>query len=300
MNIDTQKFRKQTIVSKYNIYKELVSRYNKRLEEVSEELSKYSQELNEFIEDHDSVILDLYNKYTRKFQNQVSGKFYLTMYKFPDIDFVLQNIRFQAKPYFIYVDGVFIENKLSFTCMGSINREFKLDDRFKYECAEVLDLDRYEVDPEYAQDIRREIDSSITRVQKLLDLLNNIYNVVVEKENKLREVYDHVMLDVVLKDKSELLIKLYNNLIELQNSNNSIYAWFLLQVAGEIYKDVGPKLGLKIQGDLTDFVKFNTRVDFIDQCYLKYAVGIDSIFEEDSDEDVEEDTDDSDDINWCY
>lgn len=298
MNINTQKFRKQTIVRKYNIYKELISRYDKRLEEVSDELSKYSQELNEFIEDHDSIILDLYNKYTRKFQNQVSGKFYLTMYKFPDVDFVLQNIRFQAKPYFIYVNGVFIENKLSFTCMGSINREFKLDDRFKYECAEVLDLDRYVADPEYASDIRREIDSSITRIQKLLDLLNNIYNVVKEKYNKLQEVYDHVMLDIISKGKSELIIKLYNNLISLQSSNNSIYAWFLLQVAGEIYKDVGLTLGLKIQGDMTDFVK-NTRVDFIDQCYFKYAE-TDSIFEEDSDEDVEEDDEDSDDINWCY
>lgn len=300
MNIDTQKFRKQTIVSKYNIYKELIHRYDNRLEEVRNILDKYSQELNEFINDHDSIILDLYNKYTSKFQNQVSGKFYLTLYKFPDIDFVLQNIRFQARPYFICADGVFIENKLSIGCMGFVYREFKLDDRFKYECVETLDLDRYEVDPEYASDIRREIDSSITRIQKLLDLLNSIYNVVVEKYSKLREVYNHVILSVVQENENELLIKLYNNLIDLQKSNNSIYAWYLLQVAGEIYKDVGPKLGLKVQGDLTDFVKLNTRIDFIDQCYLKYAVGIDDIFEEDSDEDVEEDTEDDDDIDFCY
>lgn len=300
MNIDTQKFRKQTIVSKYSIYKELVSRYDKRLEQVNKILEKYSKELNNLIEDHDGIILGLYNKYTSRFQNQVSGKFYLTLYKFPDIDFVLQNIRFQARPYFICADGVFIENKLSISSMGFVNREFKLDDRFKYECAEVLDLDRYEVDPEYAYDIKIMIDSSITRVQKLLDLLNSIYNVVEEKYSKLREVYNHVILNIVQKNENELLIKLYNNLIELQKSNNSIYAWFLLQVAGEIYKDVGPKLGLKIQGDLTDFVKLNTRVDFIDQCYLKYAVGVDSIFEEDSDEDVEEDTEDNDDIDFCY
>lgn len=292
MNIDTQKFRKQTIVSKYNIYKELVSRYNKRLEQVIEKLEKYNQELREFIEDHDSIILDLYSKYSRRFENQDSGKFYLRQYRAPDVDFVLQNLLVRSRTYFIQAEGI----------CGSIDNYmgFGIDNRFKYECAEILDLDRYEVDPEYASDFRREIDSQITRIQKLLDLLNNIYSVVEQKYSKLEEVYNHIMIDIVQKNESKILIKLYNNLIELQNSNNSIYAWYLLQVAGEIYKDVGPKLGLKVQGDLTDFVKFNTRVDFIDQCYLKYAVGIDSIFEEDSDEDVEEDTEDNDDINFCY
>lgn len=290
MNIDTQKFRKQTIVSKYSIYKELVSRYDNRLVEVVDLLSKYSRELYNFIGDHDSIILDLYNKYARRFENQDSGKFYLRQYRVPDVDFVLQNLLVRSRTYFIQAEGVHRD----------IYKNFALDNRFRYECAEILDLDRYEVDPEYASDIRREIDSSITRIQKLLDLLNNIYSIVVEKENKLEEVYNHIMLDIVQKDESKILIKLYNNLIELQNSNNSIYAWFLLQVAGEIYKDVGPKLGLKIQGDLTDFVKLNTRVDFIDQCYLKYAVGINSIFEEDSNEDVEEDTEDNDDIDFCY
>lgn len=292
MNIDTQKFRKQTIVSKYNIYEELIHRYDKKLEHVRVILEKYSRELTSFIEDHDSIILDLYSKYSRRFENSDSGKFYLSQYRVPDVDFVLQNLTIAPRTYFIGVQGVCRD-------IGA-QMWFTLDGRFKYECAEILDLDRYEVDPEYASDIREEIDSSITRVQKLLDLLNNIYSVVVEKENKLEEAYNHVMIDIVQKDESKILIKLYNNLIELQNSNNSIYAWYLLQVAGEIYKDVGPKLGLKVQGDLTDFVKLNTRIDFIDQCYLKYAVGIDSIFEEDSDEDVEEDTDDSDDINWCY
>lgn len=292
MNIDTQKFRKQTIVSKYNIYKELISRYDKRLEEVRNMLDKYSQELRDFIEDHDSIILDLYDKYARRFENSDSGKFYLRQYRVPDVDFVLQNLTVVSRTYFIGVQGVCrtISSYIGFTT----------DSRFKYECAEILDLDRYEVDPEYASDIREEIDSSITRIQKLLDLLNNIYSVVVEKYNKLREVYNYVMLDIVQKDTSKILIKLYNNLIELQNSNNSIYAWYLLQVAGEIYKDVGPKLGLKVQGDLTDFVKLNTRVDFIDQCYLKYAVGIDSIFEEDSDEDVEEYTEYYNDTDQCY
>lgn len=292
MNIDTQKFRKQTIVSKYSIYKELVSRYDKRLDEVSEILNKYSQELREFIEDHDSIILDLYSKYSRRFENQDSGKFYLRQYRAPDVDFVLQNITVVSRTYFIGVEGV---HRIMASYVG-----FCLDNRFRYECAEILDLDRYEVDPEYASDFRREIDSQITRIQKLLDLLNNIYSIVVEKENKLEVVYNHIMLDIVQKDESKILIKLYNNLIELQNSNNSIYAWYLLQVAGEIYKDVGPKLGLKVQGDLTDFVKFNTRIDFIDQCYLKYAIGIDDIFEEDSDEDVEEDTEDNDDTDQCY
>lgn len=291
MNIDTQKFRKQTIVSKYNIYKELISRYDKRLEEVVDMLNKYSQELRDFIEDHDSIILDLYNKYARRFENSDSGKFYLDQYRVPDVDFVLQNLTVAPRTYFIGAKGVH---------RYIMHMGFTLDSEFRYESAEILDLDRYEVDPEYASDIRREIDSSITRIQKLLDLLNNIYSAVVEKYNKLREVYDQVMLDIVQKDTSKILIKLYNNLIELQNSNNSIYAWYLLQVAGEIYKDVGPKLGLKVQGDLTDFVKLNTRIDFIDQCYLKYAVGIDSIFEEDSNEDVEEDTDDDDDIDFCY
>lgn len=291
MNIDTQRFRKQTIVSKYSIYKELVSRYDKRLDQVSEILNKYSQELNEFIEDHDCVILDLYSKYARRFENSDSGKFYLRQYRVPDLDFVLQNLTVVQKTYFVAAEGVC----RNLGCYVS----FSLDNRFRYECAEILDLDRYEVDPEYASDIREEIDSSITRIQKLLDILNNIYNVVVEKKNKLQEVYNHVMIDIIQKDESKILIKLYNNLISLQNSNNSIYAWYLLQVAGEIYKDVGPKLGLKVQGDLTDFVKLNTRIDFIDQCYLKYAE-TDSIFVEDSDEDVEEDTDDSDDINWCY
>ena len=292
MNIDTQKFRKQTIVSKYNIYKELISRYDKRLEEVRRILDKYSQELRDFIEDHDSIILDLYNKYARRFENSDSGKFYLRQYRVPDVDFVLQNITVVSRTYFIGAQGVCrtISSYIGFT----------LDVRFRYECAEILDLDRYEVDPEYASDFRREIDSSITRIQKLLDLLNNIYSVVVEKKNKLEEVYNHVMIDIVQKDESKILIKLYNNLIDLQNSNNSIYAWYLLQVAGEIYKDVGPKLGLKVQGDLTNFVKLNTRIDFIDQCYLKYAVGIDSIFEEDSDEDVEEDTEDYCDTDQCY
>ena len=290
MNIDTQKFRKQTIISKYNIYKELISRYDNRLVEVINILDKYSYELTDFINDHDSIILDLYNKYARRFENSDSGKFYLGQYVVPDVDFVLQNLKISSRTYFIGVKGVYRD----------IYKRFSLNNEFKYERAEILDLDRYEVDPEYASDIREEIDSSITRIQKLLDRLNNIHSVVVEKKNKLEEVYNHVMLDIVQKEQSELLIKLYNNLIDLQNSNNSIYAWYLLQVAGEIYKDVGPKLGLKVQGDLTDFVKFNTRIDFIDQCYLKYAVGIDSIFEEDSDEDVEEDTDDSDDINWCY
>lgn len=292
MNIDTQKFRKQTIVSKYSIYKELVSRYDKRLEEVEEILNKYSKELREFIEDHDGIILDLYNKYARRFENSDSGKFYLRQYRVPDVDFVLQNITVVSRTYFIGVKGV---HRIMASYIG-----FALDNMFRYECAEVLDLDRYEVDPEYASDFRREIDSSITRIQKLLDLLNNIYSIVEEKYNKLEEVYNHVMIDIVQKDESKILIKLYNNLIELQNSNNSIYAWYLLQVAGEIYKDVGPKLGLKAQGDLTDFVKFNTRIDFIDQCYLKYAVGIDSIFKEDTDEDVEEDTEDDDDIDFCY
>ena len=291
MNIDTQKFRKQTIVNKYNIYKELISRYDRRLEEVIEILNKYSSELRDFIEDHDSIILNLYNKYSSRFENSDSGKFYLDQYRVPDVDFVLQNLTVAPRTYFIGAKGV----HRYIMSMG-----FTLDSEFRYECAEVLDLDRYEVDPEYASDIRREIDSSITRIQKLLDLLNNIYNVVVEKKNKLEEAYNHVMIDIVQKDTSKILIKLYNNLIELQNSNNSIYAWYLLQVAGEIYKDVGPKLGLKVQGDLTDFVKLNTRIDFIDQCYLKYAVGIDSIFEEDSDEDVEEDTEDDDDIDFCY
>lgn len=291
MNIDTQKFRKQIIVSKYNIYKELISRYDKRLEEVVDLLGKYSQELRDFIGDHDNIILDLYNKYARRFENSDSGKFYLDQYRVPDVDFVLQNLTVAPRTYFIGAKGVH---------RYILHMGFTLDSEFRYESAEILDLDRYEVDPEYASDIRREIDSSITRIQKLLDLLNNIYSAVVEKYNKLREVYDHVMLDIVQKDTSKILIKLYNNLIELQNSNNSIYAWFLLQVAGEIYKDVGPKLGLKVQGDLTDFVKLNTRIDFIDQCYLKYAVGIDSIFEEDSDEDVEEDTQDDDDIDFCY
>lgn len=292
MNIDTQKFRKQTIVSKYNIYKELISRYDKRLEKVVDLLGKYSQELRDFIGGHDSIILDLYNKYARRFENSDSGKFYLRQYRVPDVDFVLQNLTVRSRTYFIVAEGV---HGSAYDYMG-----FGLDNRFKYECAEILDLDRYEVDPEYASDIRREIDSSITRIQKLLDLLNNIYSVVVEKKNKLREVYNHVMIDIVQKDESKILIKLYNNLIDLQNSNNSIYAWYLLQVAGEIYKDVGPKLGLKVQGDLTDFVKFNTRIDFIDQCYLKYAVGIDSIFEEDSNEDVEEDTEGYCDTDQCY
>lgn len=291
MNIDTQKFRKQTIVSKYSIYKELISRYDKRLEEVVEILNKYNSELRDFIEDHDSIILDLYNKYARRFENSDSGKFYLDQYRVPDVDFVLQNLTVAPRTYFIGAKGVH---------RYILHMGFTLDSRFKYESAEILDLDRYEVDPEYASNIREEIDSSITRIQKLLDLLNNIYSVVVEKQSKLEEAYNHVMLDIVQKDTSKILIKLYNNLIELQNSNNSIYAWYLLQVAGEIYKDVGPKLGLKVQGDLTDFVKFNTRVDFIDQCYLKYAVGIDSIFEEDSEEDVEEDTEDNDDIDFCY
>lgn len=292
MNIDTQKFREQTIVSKYNIYKELISRYDKRLEEVDKILKKYSKGLTDFIEDHDSFILDLYSKYSRRFENSDSGKFYLGQYRVPDVDFVLQNLTVASRAYFIGMKGVH----------RNIDRHigFCLDSEFKYECAEILDLDRYEADPEYASDIRREIDSSITRIQKLLDLLNNIYSVVVEKYNKLREVYNHVILSIVQENENELLIKLYNNLIELQNSNNSIYAWYLLQVAGEIYMDVGPKLGLKVQGDLTDFVKLNTRIDFIDQCYLKYAVGIDSIFEEDSDGDVEEDTEDDDDIDFCY
>lgn len=290
MNIDTQKFRKQTIVSKYNIYKELISRYDKRLEEVVDMLDKYSQELSKFIKDHDNIILDLYIKYSRRFENQDSGKFYLRQYRAPDIDFVLQNLTVAPRTYFIGAKGVYRD----------YYRNFYLDGEFRYKCAEVLDLDRYEVDPEYASDFRREIDSQITRIQKLLDLLNNIYSIVVEKKNKLEESYNHVMLDIVQKDESKILIKLYNNLIELQNSNNSIYAWYLLQVAGEIYKDVGPKLGLKVQGDLTDFVKLNTRIDFIDQCYLKYAVGIDSIFEEDSDEDIEEDTDGYCDTDQCY
>lgn len=291
MNIDTQKFRKQTIVGKYTIYKELISRYDKRLEEVVEILNKYNSEIRDFIKDHDSIILDLYSKYSRRFERQDSGKFYLSQYRVPDIDFVLQNLTVAPRTYFIGAKGVH---------RYILHMGFTLDSEFKYECAEILDLDRYEVDPEYASDIRREIDSSITRIQKLLDLLNNIYSIVVEKKNKLEESYNHVMLDIVQKDESKILIKLYNNLIELQNSNNSIYAWYLLQVAGEIYKDVGPKLGLKVQGDLTDFVKLNTRVDFIDQCYLKYAVGIDSIFEEDSDEDVEEDTKDYCDTDSCY
>lgn len=291
MNIDTQKFRKQTIVSKYNIYKELISRYDKRLEEVVDLLDKYSQELRDFIGDHDSIILDLYNKYARRFENSDSGKFYLDQYRVPDVDFVLQNLTVAPRTYFIGAKGVY---------RYIMHMGFTLDSEFRYESAEILDLDRYEVDPEYASDIRREIDSSITRIQKLFDLLNNIYSVVVEKENKLEEAYNHVMIDIVQKDKSKILIKLYNNLIELQNSNNSIYAWYLLQVAGEIYKDVGPKLGLKVQGDLTDFVKLNTRIDFIDQCYLKYAVGIDSIFEEDNDEDVEEDTEGYCDTDQCY
>lgn len=292
MNIDTQKFRKQTIVSKYNIYKELISRYDRRLEDVRRLLNSYSQELREFIVDHDSIILDLYSKYSRRFEGSDSGKFYLSQYRVPDIDFILQNLTVASRTYFIAAEGV---------CRDiSVYLGFTLDGRFKYECAEILDLDRYEVDPEYASDIREEIDSSITRVQKLFDMLDNICNVVEEKYSKLEEVYDNIMLDIVQKDESKILIKLYNNLIELQNSNNSIYAWYLLQVAGEIYKDVGPKLGLKVQGDLTDFVKLNTRIDFIDQCYLKYAVGIDSIFEEDSNEDVEEDTEDDDDIDFCY
>lgn len=291
MNIDTQKFRKQTIVSKYNIYKDLISRYDKRLEEVVEILNKYSQELRDFIDDHDSIILDLYSKYARRFENSDSGKFYLDQYRVPDVDFVLQNLTVAPRTYFIGAKGV---HRYIMT-MG-----FTLDSEFRYESAEILDLDRYELDPEYASDFRREIDSQITRIQKLFDMLDNICNVVEEKYSKLEEVYDHVMLDIVQKDKSKILIKLYNNLIELQNSNNSIYAWYLLQVAGEIYKDVGPKLGLKVQGDLTDFVKLNTRIDFIDQCYLKYAIGIDSIFEEDSNEDVEEDTEDDDDIDFCY
>lgn len=292
MNIDTQKFRKQTIVSKYNIYRELVSRYDNRLDEVREILNKYSQELNEFIEDHDCIILDLYSKYARRFENSDSGKFYLRQYRVPDLDFVLQNLTVVQRTYFIAAEGV------CRTLGYYVN--FALDNRFKYECAEILDLDRYEVDPEYASDFRREIDSQITRIQKLLDMLNNINSVMREKYSKLEEVYNHIMLDIVQKDESKILIKLYNNLIDLQNSNNSIYAWYLLQVAGEIYKDVGPKLGLKVQGDLTDFVKLNTRIDFIDQCYLKYAIGIDSIFEEDSNEDVEEDTEDNDDIDFCY
>lgn len=292
MNIDTQKFRKQTIVSKYNIYKELISRYDKRLEEVVDILNKYSKELNEFIEDHDSIILNLYSKYARRFENQDSGKFYLDQYRVPDVGFVLQNITVAPRTYFIGAEGL---------CrIRGAHVDFVLDNRFKYECAEILDLDRYEVDPEYASDIREEIDSSITRIQKLLDLLNNIYSVVVKKYNKLEVAYNHVMLDIVQRDESKILIKLYNNLIELQNSNNSIYAWYLLQVAGEIYKDVGPKLGLKVQGDLTDFVKLKTRIDFIDQCYLKYALGIDNIFEEDGDEDVEEDTEDYCDTDQCY
>lgn len=291
MNIDTQKFRKQTIVSKYNIYKELVSRYDKRLEQVVDMIDKYSSELRDFIGDHDSIILDLYNKYSRRFENQDSGKFYLRQYRAPDVDFVLQNLTVAPRTYFIGAKGV----HRYIMQMG-----FTLDSEFRYESAEILDLDRYEVDPEYASDFRREIDSQITRIQKLLDLLNNIYSVVVEKQSKLEEAYNHVMLDIVQKDESKILIKLYNNLIELQNSNNSIYAWYLLQVAGEIYKDVGPKLGLKVQGDLTDFVKLNTRIDFIDQCYLKYAVGVDSIFEEDSDEDVEEDSEDYCDTDQCY
>ena len=296
MNIDTQKFRKQNIVSKYSIYMKLISRYDTRLEDVRRLLNSYSQELRDFIEDHDSIILELYSKYVHRLENQDSGKFYLRQYRVPDVDFVLQNLTVCSRTYFIAAEGVCrdIYNSLD------LDNRFALDNRFKYECAEILDLDRYEVDPEYASDFRREIDSQITRIQKLLDMLNNIYNVVVEKENKLEEVYNHIMLDIVQKDQSKILIKLYNNLIELQNSNNSIYAWYLLQVAGEIYKDVGPKLGLKVQGDLTDFVKLNTRIDFIDQCYLKYAVGIDSIFEEDSDEDVEEDTEDDDDIDFCY
>lgn len=291
MNIDTQKFRKQTIVSKYNIYKELISRYDKRLEEVVDILNKYSSELRDFIEDHDSIILDLYNKYASRFENSDSGKFYLDQYRVPDTDFVLQNITVAPRTYFIGAKGV---HRYILT-MG-----FGLDNNFRYESAEILDLDRYEVDPEYASDFRREIDSSITRIQKLLDMLNNIYSVVVEKKNKLEEAYNHIMIDIVQKDESKILIKLYNNLIELQNSNNSIYAWYLLQVAGEIYRDVGPKLGLKVQGDLADFVKLNTRIDFIDQCYLKYAVGIDSIFEEDTDEDVEEDTEGYCDTDQCY
>lgn len=292
MNIDTQKFRKQTIVGKYNIYKELISRYDKRLEEVNKILNKYICELNEFIEVHDSIIVDLYDRYARRFENSDSGKFYLDQYRVPDIDFVLQNLTVVSRTYFIGVEGL---------CrIRGAHVDFVLDNRFKYECTEILDLDRYEVDTEYASDIREEIDSSITRIQKLLDLLNNIYSVVVKKYNELEVAYNHVMLDIVQRDESKILIKLYNNLIELQNSNNSIYAWYLLQVAGEIYKDVGPKLGLKVQGDLTDFVKLNTRIDFIHQCYLKYAVGVDSIFEEDSDEDVEENTNDSDDIDFCY
>lgn len=292
MNIDTQKFRKQTIVNKYNIYEELIHRYDKRLEDVRRLLNSYSQELRDFIEDHDSIILDLYSKYSRRFENSDSGKFYLSQYRVPDVNFILQNLTVASRTYFIGAQGV---------CRNiGVWLDFTLDGRFKYECAEILDLDRYEVDPEYASDFRREIDSQITRIQKLLDMLDNICNVVEEKYSKLEEVYDNIMLDIVQKDESKILIKLYNNLIELQNSNNSIYAWYLLQVAGEIYKDVGPKLGLKVQGDLTDFVKLNTRIDFIDQCYLKYAVGIDSIFEEDSDEDVEEDTEDYDDIDFCY
>lgn len=291
MNIDTQKFRKQTIVSKYNIYRELISRYDKRFGEVVGILGKYSQELRDFIADHDNIILDLYDKYARRFENSDSGKFYLRQYRVPDVDFVLQNLTVVQRTYFIAAEGVCrpLGNYVNFT----------LDNRFNYECVEILDLDRYEVDPEYASDIREEIDSSITRIQKLLDLLNNIYSIVEEKYSKLEEAYDHVMLDIIQKDESKILIKLYNNLISLQNSNNSIYAWYLLQVAGEIYKDVGPKLGLKVQGDLTDFVKLNTRIDFIDQCYLKYAE-TDSIFVEDSDEDVEEDTEDDDDIDFCY
>lgn len=292
MNIDTQKFRKQTIVSKYNIYKDLISRYDKRLEDVRRLLNSYSQELRDFIEDHDSIILDLYSKYSLRFENSDSGKFYLSQYRVPDVNFILQNLTVASRTYFIGAQGV---------CRNiGVWLDFILDGRFKYECAEILDLDRYEVDPEYDSDFRREIDSQITRIQKLLDMLDNICNVVEEKYSKLEEVYDNIMLDIVQKDESKILIKLYNNLIELQNSNNSIYAWYLLQVAGEIYKDVGPKLGLKVQGDLTDFVKLNTRIDFIDQCYLKYAVGIDSIFEEDSNEDVEEDTEDDDDIDFCY
>lgn len=292
MNIDTQKFRKQTIVSKYNIYRELISRYDRRLEDVRRLLNSYSQELRDFIEDHDSIILDLYSKYSRRFENSDSGKFYLSQYRVPDVNFILQNLTVASRTYFIGAQGV---------CRNTnIYIGFCLDSRFKYECAEILDLDRYEVDPEYASDFRREIDSQITRVQKLLDMLDNICNIVEQKYSKLEEVYDNIMLDIVQKDESKILIKLYNNLIELQNSNNSIYAWYLLQVAGEIYKDVGPKLGLKVYGDLTDFVKLNTRIDFIDQCYLKYAVGIDSIFEEDIDEDVEEDTEDDDDIDFCY
>lgn len=284
MNIDTYKFKTPAIKNKYIKMCKLVDVYNSAVKSVNKQLTDYSNRLFDVITEHDGPILEAYNKYSKLFRLQDDGRKYCAEYQEPDRDLLLQGILYNTRSYSMYVDSVVNDQSPDYSDLFGVRtrRNYKLNPEvFTYELVSILDVTRYEYDPEYKSDYQSELDEQMTRVQNLLSKLDSLQKFIDERNRQLDDLDKNLPMQ-----KDDACTKLFICLDEQNLANNSVYSWFIGGVRNEMIKDLG--------GTILN----NSIMTMLDNL-AKSAIKIGSIFEDDKpkepDWNLDVDDDDSDD-----